>query len=181
MADASTGKPTKKTPKSARLGSTGEAVRLNIRRLRDAQGISGSELSSRLDKLDRPIPLIGIQRIESGERRVDADDLAAIAIALGVSPASLLMPSLDAALPDDTVQITGLAMQIPAAKTWDWLTAQDTLQAGEAEVLLSFLLLALPKWKREEVAERYRAASEQLRDRAIADIWSSRGSNDGES
>lgn len=50
------------------------------------------ELAERLEKVGRPIPVLGLRRIESEERRVDADDLVALAIVLNVSPVRLLMP-----------------------------------------------------------------------------------------
>jgi hypothetical protein len=43
------------------------------------------ELAERLEKVGRPIPVLGLRRIESEERRVDADDLVDWAIVLGVS------------------------------------------------------------------------------------------------
>jgi transcriptional regulator with XRE-family HTH domain len=74
------------------LGPTGEVVRQNIKDLRADRGISQRQLSERMKKLGRPIPALGIHRIENGERRVDADDLVTLSVALGVSPVSLLTP-----------------------------------------------------------------------------------------
>ena len=54
-----------------------------------------TDLSERLKDLDRRIPPLGLRRIENGARRVDADDLLALAVALGVSPVTLLMPNAD--------------------------------------------------------------------------------------
>lgn len=93
------------TKPGRQLGPTGEAVRANIRSLRDRERISGAELSARLKKIGRPIPPLGIQRIEAGSRRVDTDDLVALAVALGVSPIRLLMP--ESAEVDDQVVQTG--------------------------------------------------------------------------
>ena len=145
--------PAKKaTPKSSRLGASGEAVRLNIRRLRDAQGVSGAQLSAAMKRLGRPIPLVGIQRIESGERRVDVDDLMAFAVALNVSPATLLMhPTLDdegadIQTADDLVPITGWHKPIPARPVWDWIGAEKPLIHGTD---FSFYSLAWPRWVQE--------------------------------
>lgn len=74
------------------LGVTGEAVRANILRLRKAQRLTTISLSSRLAELGRPIAANGITKIEKGTRRVDVDDLAALASVLGVRPEQLLMP-----------------------------------------------------------------------------------------
>src|SRR3954454_23683106 len=44
------------------------------------------------DIAGRPILASGLGKIESGERRVDVDDLVALAVALDVSPVRLLLP-----------------------------------------------------------------------------------------
>lgn len=50
------------------------------------------ELSERLDAIGRSIPVLGLRRIERNERRVDIDDLVAIAYALGVPPVLVVYP-----------------------------------------------------------------------------------------
>lgn len=52
-----------------------------------------AELSRRLEALGRPIPPLGLRRMEAGERRADVDDLMALALVLGVSPLALLLPA----------------------------------------------------------------------------------------
>ena len=64
----------------------------NIRQLREARKLTYTELSAKLAKLGRPIPVLGLSRIEKGRRRVDADDLVALALALRVNPGALLLP-----------------------------------------------------------------------------------------
>lgn len=105
-----------------------------------------TELSAQLEVLGRPIPPLGIRRIEAGERRVDVDDLVAFAVALGVSPASLLMPEIPMAAKDDLVPITGWHKRITASHIWGWLTATRPLVRG---TLGSFIDHALPQWERE--------------------------------
>lgn len=73
-------------------GTPGETLRQNIKRIRDGQRITYVELSERLESIGRPIPVLGLRRIERGERRVDVDDLFALAYALGVPPVDLLVP-----------------------------------------------------------------------------------------
>lgn len=126
-------------------------MRLNIRRLRDAQGISGAQLSATMKRLGRPIPLVGIQRIESGERRVDVDDLMAFAVALNVSPATLLMPANNADGTEvqtgkELVPITGWHQPISARPVWDWIGAEKPLIHGTD---FSFYSLAWPRWVQE--------------------------------
>ncbi len=78
------------------------------------------QLSERLQsKANWSINAVGIRRIESGERRVTPDDLVALAVALDVSPATLLMPpNVDMA---DPVRVTGLADPAAAIGVWEWL------------------------------------------------------------
>ncbi|MCX4824894.1 helix-turn-helix domain-containing protein [Streptomyces sp. NBC_01142] len=74
------------------LGPTGEQVKGNVERIRTARGMTKKDLSDRAGEFGRPIPPLGVSRIESGTRRVDADDLVALALALNVSPLALLLP-----------------------------------------------------------------------------------------
>ncbi|WP_435897522.1 helix-turn-helix domain-containing protein [Streptomyces microflavus] len=74
------------------LGPVGERVRGNVQRLREARGMTKKQLSDAVGALHRPIPPLGISRVESGSRRVDADDLVALALALKVTPLTLLLP-----------------------------------------------------------------------------------------
>lgn len=142
--------PGKKTKTAGRpLGPTGDAVRENIRRIRDGQGMSQSELSKKLGQLGRPIPPLGIHRIENGDRRVDVDDLASFAVALGVSPAGLLMPGefpngarIDAV---DPVSVTGYEKPVMAIDLWHWLTAASELRGEDVNL---FIARSWPHWQR---------------------------------
>lgn len=72
------------------IGAVGQAVRGNIRRLRDLQHLSVRMLAQRMETTERPLLPSAISKIESGQRRVDVDELAALAASLGVSVAVLL-------------------------------------------------------------------------------------------
>jgi hypothetical protein len=88
-------------------------------------------LAERLEKVGRPIPVLGLRRIESEERRVDADDLVDWAIVLGVSPVTLLMPyTIDE---DEPVSLTS-AFVGPATseRAWLWLQADVGLPFVES-------------------------------------------------
>lgn len=74
---------------TTRLGSVGQRVAKEVERLRGRTTVR--ELSARLSKLGRPILPSGITKIEQGSRRVDVDDLVALAIALKVTPTRLLL------------------------------------------------------------------------------------------
>lgn len=80
------------------LGPIGEIAQANVARLRDEQKLTYAELSRRLDDLGRPIAHLGLRRIEAGERRIDVDDLVALAVALNVSPLALMLPTEDSKL-----------------------------------------------------------------------------------
>jgi transcriptional regulator with XRE-family HTH domain len=73
-------------------GDIGRNVQAQVRLLRKQKRLSLPELSSRLKQVGRPILPTGIAKIESGDRRVDVDDLVALAIALEVNPTRLLRP-----------------------------------------------------------------------------------------
>jgi transcriptional regulator with XRE-family HTH domain len=77
------------TEQDATLGSQ---VMHTVKRIRERRNMRFTELADRLATLGQPIPVLGLRRIEKGERRVDADELVALAVALEVHPASLLMP-----------------------------------------------------------------------------------------
>jgi transcriptional regulator with XRE-family HTH domain len=75
-----------------KVGPVGKQVAENVKEFRkQAGGMTVRDLSAKVTELGRKILPSGITKIEKGERRVDADDLAALATALNVSPPRLLM------------------------------------------------------------------------------------------
>lgn len=128
------------------LGPTAQAVAAAVLRHRERMGWGYARLSRELTKVGRDIPPLGLNRIESGARRVDVDDLTALAVVFGVSPTSLMQPQ--SADPDQLVQLTGTNM-IPAKRAWDWLTSGYPLSGS----VLSFYNYALPAWERDAVEE----------------------------
>lgn len=75
------------------LGPFGLAVARNVRRFRG--DTSYAELTRRLAELGRPIPPLGLRHLEAGTRQCGVDELIALAVALDVSPLTLLMPDHD--------------------------------------------------------------------------------------
>lgn len=128
------------------LGPTAVAVAVAVRRHRERVGWGYARLSRELTKIGRDIPSLGLSRIEAGERRVDADDLTALAVAFGVSPISLLMPDAEDGSPDTYVQLTGTD-KIPGARAWSWLNGSFPLNGS----VLAFFNHALPPWERDVV------------------------------
>ena len=75
-----------------RVASTGDIVRRNVRTLREQRRMTYVELSGQLNEMGRPIPVLGLRRLEGGERRVDVDDLVALARIFALAPSALLEP-----------------------------------------------------------------------------------------
>ena len=73
-------------------GEAGRNVIANVERLRQARHLSLRQLSARLAELGRPTLTSVVHWMLQGGRRVDVDDLVALADSLEVSPADLLAP-----------------------------------------------------------------------------------------
>jgi len=120
----------------------------NVGRLRRASGLTKTALAAALREAGRPIDMLAIARIECGKRRVDADDLIALAVALGVNPSALLLPPADQL--EDVFEVTG-AGEVSARRAWDWADGQHPLEVpaddpGRARLL--FALRARPAGRR---------------------------------
>ena len=81
--------------RSIDIGVIGLNVAANVQHHRTVTGITYVELSRRLADLGREIAVQGLRNIEAAERRVDVDDLVALAFALDVPVDSLLGPNRD--------------------------------------------------------------------------------------
>ena len=77
------------------LGPAGHNLRRNIRRLREQRHWSYREVEERLAQVGRAIPVLELSAIDTGERRVDVDDLAALAAVFGLGVEELLRPPTD--------------------------------------------------------------------------------------
>ncbi len=107
-------------------GEPSRAVAANVRAVRERRRLGQQQLSDLLAGLGRPIPPTALSKVEAGERRVDADDLVALAVALNVSPTRLLLPDGAA---DDQVELTP-ALSVDAAAAWEWATDRAPLPTG---------------------------------------------------
>lgn len=74
-------------------GDVGHNLRSNVKALRKARALTYAALSALLADAGWPIPIMGLRRIEHGERRVDVDELVALASVFGVTPTYLLEPA----------------------------------------------------------------------------------------
>lgn len=118
----------KKTRERGReIGETGATVAANLKRIRSQSGdLSLRELETRLNELGVKISASGLQKIEAGTRRVDTDELMAIAIALNVSPNALLLP-YDTSGNDVSSGVTAAPAGITGAQAWAWANGLDHL------------------------------------------------------
>lgn len=143
--------------KEPETGPTARTVAQNVERLRKANGLNFTELSDRLQTVSNwTINAVGIRRIESGERRVTVDDLMALAVALGVSPASLLYPNTADAT--DMLEITGLRNPEHARVIWEWMSASMWAywlveRIGGFTKPSDFFRLAWPQWLVDDLAK----------------------------
>lgn len=71
---------------------TQQVVAKNIAERRNALGLSIAELSRRTQEAGHPLAALALRRIEAGERRIDVDDLTALAAILETTPVALLSP-----------------------------------------------------------------------------------------
>lgn len=110
-------------------GPTSNTVRENISHFRVDLGMTYADLARELERRGHGIPPLGLRRIEAGERRVDVDDLVALALALNVNPHALLLPRERG----DSVQcaVTGFDgrrnpgdrrgdVQLNSSLVWEW-------------------------------------------------------------
>jgi 8-oxo-dGTP pyrophosphatase MutT (NUDIX family)/transcriptional regulator with XRE-family HTH domain len=110
-------------------GPTGSRLAGNVRALREARRLNQPQLASRMDAVGAPIHASAISKIEQRERRVDVDDLIALAIALDTTPNRLLLPGH--ASETEPVELAP-EVTLPALDAWKWATGEEPLPAGYA-------------------------------------------------
>ncbi|WP_426998181.1 helix-turn-helix domain-containing protein [Pseudarthrobacter sp. N5] len=137
--------------KKMELGATGEAVAHNVKRLREAANLTYTEVSRGITDLKRSISPLAIRRIEEMERRVDVDDLMALALVLDVTPISLLYPGAESG--EEEVRATGLKSPVSAKSLWGWMSAESPLSERDRMERYEFLGWVLPMWRRQELGE----------------------------
>lgn len=104
-------------------GPTAARLARNVKEVRKGLGLDLATLSTRLTDVGWPIGLAQLSKLELGQRRVDADDLVALAVALDVTPARLL---LDSEADDEPLSITpNVTMTKRAA--WEWSAGETPL------------------------------------------------------
>ncbi|MDJ0311674.1 helix-turn-helix transcriptional regulator [Arthrobacter sp. H35-D1] len=101
------------------LGPTGRTVAENMKRVRVDRGLNYADLSRSVTERGRTISPLAIRRMEEGGRRIDVDDLMALAIALGVNPSALLLPHYIGD-EDYSDEVTAMPEGTTAADIWAW-------------------------------------------------------------
>lgn len=77
------------------LGTAGNNLRRNLRRLREERLWGYTDVTKRLSKMGHTIHTDQLSAIDAGERHVDVDDLVALAAVFDLSPEELLQPPAD--------------------------------------------------------------------------------------
>lgn len=121
-------------------GPIDDQVRDNVAKLRKDRGLTYKALSTKLSEVGRPIPPLGLSRLESGERKVSAGDLVALAIVFDVSPVTLLMapkdavdkPSLENTGCGGPVQLTE-RVSLPWELAWRWMHGEQPIGSPGAD------------------------------------------------
>lgn len=126
------------------IGATGETVRTNIANARKEQRLTLRDLAERLAENGRPLAHNTLSEIERGARRVDVDDLFAIAVALDIAPSALLMPQVDHR--HTPVEVTGAAEVVDALDVRNFIEGFRPLGPARHSRLDSFdfMLRSLP-------------------------------------
>jgi transcriptional regulator with XRE-family HTH domain len=109
-------------------GPTSVRVAEAVKALRLARGMTQTDLARAMTHAGRKAIKTSINKIESSERRVDADDLMALAVALDVSPLRLLLP---VEAPSKQAQVTETA-RARVREVWAWARGERPLN-GKAD------------------------------------------------
>jgi transcriptional regulator with XRE-family HTH domain len=107
------------------LGPTAQRVAVNVKRLRGERGLDLKGLSARLADLGQNIGVAQLSKLERAERRVDTDELVALALALEVSPNLLLLPH-EEPTGDERVGLTP-EVSVPWDSAWRWATGASAI------------------------------------------------------
>src|SRR6478752_7585543 len=135
-------------PRRVLQHASGETVRRRLREVRESQGLTLARVQQRLRDLGREYMTSTLSQIENGGRRVDVDDLVALAAALGVAPVTLLMPTTHEA--DEFVTTTASVDPVPAYRLWWWLRTEHPLVDNSPMANVEFQYRSKPPWHEAE-------------------------------
>lgn len=127
-------------PNEVPQGPIASNVVAAVRALRAERRWSYAELSAKMTEVGHPMGITSLQRLEVGRRRVDPDDLVALAIAFDVAPVTLLLP----ATTEGEIPLTE-SVKVPAALAWGWVRAvQPITDPGDSIAQANFQRRSLP-------------------------------------
>lgn len=157
-------------------GPSSKHVAANLRVLRKNLGIDLRELSRRMGKLKRPISPSGISRIENEERRVDADDLFALSLALEAKPSEVLVPNPETETPTAVPDIylweevrawIGGETQLSPADLFLYWERQETESLGHIDRIEKVLELIIAGKRSEKARNVYENQLDTQKTRVI--------------
>jgi transcriptional regulator with XRE-family HTH domain len=112
-------------------GPVGEHVARNLRRIRDERRKTTEQLAKEVRELGIHMTASTVTKIERQGRRVFADELVFLALALNVSPVTLMLPDKD---PRKPVLPTGETREpLSWQRAWRWMHAAAPLPGGPEE------------------------------------------------
>ncbi|MFE6816024.1 helix-turn-helix domain-containing protein [Streptomyces sp. NPDC057677] len=114
------------------IGPAGQHVAQAVARLREARSWDQAALVARLAAEGLAVSQPILSRVEAGTRRVDVDELLALAVALGVAPAALLPPVATDAAPSSPGGRRGVSADLVVV---DELGAVSTALAEDLDEL----------------------------------------------
>jgi transcriptional regulator with XRE-family HTH domain len=109
------------------LGAWGRRAADNIADLRERAGMTQAMLADAVTRMGRTVNRVSVGKTETGDRRIDADDLAAFAIAIGVTPNRLLLSGTASAEAVIEVRPGRLVSELDA---WQWALGEKPLDKG---------------------------------------------------
>src|SRR5580658_5121566 len=142
-------------------GPSSQHVAANVRRLRRERKLSTVALSQRLAEIGHPIASTGITKIELGDRRVDVDDLVALATALDTTPSRLLLPEVEA---DRT-------KAAPRRADDGWLPPLEPDRLADARPYADAIYADLRRWTAEYAREHLDVSPEDIPEPVGADLF----------
>lgn len=141
-------------------GPVAANVMRNVLELRKRAGWTQVDLSKRLEEIGHRILPTGLQRLENGKRRVDPDDLVALAMVLDVAPITLLLPLGD----EQPVKLTeAVTKDVEAA--WLWAVGRRPLDGSDDHASVqAFHRRSLPRFVRSYDWDTHEGRTEFARD-----------------
>lgn len=140
----------KEAPKSIKpiqdIGPIGHNARAVIAKRRKELGKTAVDLSKDTEKFGRKLSPVSIRRIEGGGRRIDLDDLIVLALALDISPVTMLLPKEFPYDQHDLFRvISGNDYAYATLRVlWGWVTGVRAFNPQQTDK--EFQDVSLPKW-----------------------------------